>query len=365
MNALTIIILAFSILGAVDWLIGNKIGVGREFERAFSLFAPMALSMLGMLVIAPAIGVWLTPLFDGFYSVFKIDPSVIPASILANDMGGATLALGAAKSASVGGFSAYVVSSMLGCLISFTLPFSLGIVKRGQYNELFFGILCGIVTVPFGSFVGGLVAGVSVLPLLLTLLPLIVIGIIIGAALVFAKGACIKCFALFGKFMRALSLLGLALAIFTFLTKIEVVKELDTFENAAFICANACVTLSGTLPCMFILIKLLDKPLNRLGSKIGINGASTVALLGTLVTNASTFGIMEKMDKKGVVLNSAFAASASFVFGSHLAFTMAFEPSYVLPMIVGKLISGACAVAFAFILYKDKDKEKDNAKLQY
>ena len=64
MSVITIIILAFSLLGAVDYLIGNKFGVGKEFGRAFSLFAPMVLSMLGMIVVAPAIGVWLTPLFD-------------------------------------------------------------------------------------------------------------------------------------------------------------------------------------------------------------------------------------------------------------------------------------------------------------
>ena len=93
MKFLTIVILCFSILGAFDWLIGNKIGVGKEFERAFSLFAPMALSILGMIVIAPALGVWLNPLFKGFYKVFKIDPSIIPASLLANDMGGMALDL--------------------------------------------------------------------------------------------------------------------------------------------------------------------------------------------------------------------------------------------------------------------------------
>ena len=103
---------------------------------------------------------------------------------------------------------------------------------------------------------------------------------------------------------------------------------------------------------MFIITKLLNKPLNKLGSTIGINGISTLAFLGCLVTNASTFGVMDQMDKKGVVLNSAFAVSASFVFGSHLAFTMAFDSSYILPMIVGKLISGICAVLIAFMIYK-------------
>lgn len=221
MKFLTIVILCFSILGAFDWLIGNKIGVGKEFERAFSLFAPMALSMLGMIVIAPALGVWLNPLFKGFYKVFKIDPLIIPA-----------------------------------------------------------------------------------------------------------------------------------------LTKIELVPEFDSFENAAFICANACVTLSGALPFMFLATKLLYKPLNALSSKIGINGVSSIAFLGTLVTNASTFGVMEKMDKKGVVLNSAFAVSASFVFGSHLAFTMAFDDSYTIPMILAKIIAGILAVIFALLIYREKSSQK-------
>ena len=106
---------------------------------------------------------------------------------------------------------------------------------------------------------------------------------------------------------------------------------------------------------MFLIAKLLDKPLNKLGSKIGINAVSALALLGNMVTNASTFGVMDKMDKKGVVLNSAYAVSAAFVFGGHLAFTMAFDSAYVGPMIIGKLISGVCAVALALLIYKEKE----------
>ena len=357
MSILTIIILIFSLLGAIDWLIGNKIGIGREFERAFALFAPMALSMLGMIVIAPALGVWLTPIFEGFYNIFKIDPSIIPASLLANDMGGMTVAQSICKSTEIGNYNAFVVSSMMGCLISFTLPFSLGMVKKDQHNELFVGILCGIATIPVGGLIAGLICGLPIVALLVNLLPLIILGIVIGMALVFCRKACIKCFSVFGAFMRFLSLAGLVCAIFTFLTKIEIVPYFDTFENAAFICANACVTLSGALPFMFLLTKILNKPLGYLGSKMGINSISALAFLGSLVTNASTFGVMEKMDKKGVVLNSAFAVSASFVLGAHLAFTMAFDQSYILPMMVGKIVSGVCAVLLAFVMYREKETE--------
>lgn len=357
MNALTIVILIFSVLGAIDYLFDNKIGMGQEFKKAFSLFCPMTLSMLGMIIIAPAIGVWLTPLFQEFYNLFGIDPSIIPASLFANDMGGMPLAQAVCKSNAIGNYNAFVISSMMGCVISFTIPFSLGIVKENQHKELFFGLLCGIVTIPIGSFIAGLVCKLSPLALIINLLPLIILSVIIGLALVFVPKICIKCFQVFGYFMKTLAIIGLICAIFTFLTKIKINFNFETFENAAFICANACVTLSGALPFMFIVSKLLNKPLNLLGSKMGINGVSALAFLGSLVTNASTFGIMDKMNKKGAVLNSAFSVSASFVFGGHLAFTMAFDSEYITPMIVGKLISGVCAVILALLLYKDDPQE--------
>ncbi len=348
----------FSLTGAIDYLIGNKFGIGKEFEKAFLLFCPMALSMLGMIVIAPAIGAWLTPLFDGFYKLLGIDPSIIPASLFANDMGGMTLAQAITKSKAIGNYNAFIVSSMMGCVISFTIPFSLGIVKKNQHKELFLGLLCGIVTIPIGCFVAGLICKINFIVLLVNLLPLIILAVIVGVGLIFLPNLCIKCFEIFGFFMKTLALIGLVCAIFTFLTKVEISPNFDTFENAAFICANACVTLSGALPFMFIVSKLLNKPLNKLGTKIGVDGISALALLGSLVTNASSFGVMEKMNKKGVVLNSAFAVSASFAFGSHLAFTMVFDKSYIVPMIIGKITSGICAVILALLIYKGDAQEK-------
>jgi len=55
-----------------------------------------------------------------------------------------------------------------------------------------------------------------------------------------------------------------------------------------------------------------------------------------------------------VVLNSAFLVSAAFVFGGALAFTMAFDESWIFGMILGKLISGVTAVILAVLLYKRK-----------
>ncbi len=354
MSVLTIIILVFSVLGAVDKLLGNKFGMGEQFEKGFKLFVPMAFSMLGILVISPAIGVWLSPVFDWFYAVLKIDPSIIPASLFANDMGGMTLANAVCKSKTIGEFNAFVVSSMMGCVVSFTIPFAIGVVKKEQHKDMFFGILCGIITIPVGCFVSGLVCKIKALDLIISILPLIIFSIILGVLLILFRDICIKIFICFGQAIRWIAMIGLSCGIFTFLTKIQICKHFDSFENSAFICVNACVTLSGMLPFMYIVSKLLNKPMDKMGRRLGIDSFSAFSFLSTLVTNATTFSSMEKMNKKGVVLNSAFAVSAAFVFGGHLALTMVFNSAYVLPMIIGKIISGIAAVALALLIYKEK-----------
>ena len=54
----------------------------------------------------------------------------------------------------------------------------------------------------------------------------------------------------------------------------------------------------------------------------------------------------------------AFAVSASFVFGDHLAFTMSFDNRFLFAVIAGKLISGVCAVIAAHFMYKGMKTEK-------
>lgn len=356
MSILTILIVTFSLLGAIDRIIGNKFGLGKEFARGFELFAPMALSMIGMLILAPAFGVWLSPFFKWVSSTFKIDPSIIPASLFANDMGGTSLSLSLMENPEIGKFNAYVVSSMMGCVISFTIPFSLGIVNKEKHTDMFFGFLCGIVTIPIGSIVAGLICGLTFLEIVVDLLPLFLFAALISVGLLFASNIAIKAFKSFGIFMQVLITIGLGIGIFTFLTKIPVVDLFDTLENAAQICVNACVTLSGTFPLMFVVGKILNKPMNKLGKKLHINSISALSLVSNLVTNATTFGAMNEMDRKGTVLNSAFAVSAAFTFGGHLAFTNALDPSYVLPVIIGKIVAGISGLILALILFEKRNK---------
>ena len=358
MNYLTITMLVFSLLGALDRILGNRFGLGKEFERAFMLIGTMALSMIGMIVISPLIAELMLPVSDLMSKTFGIDASIIPASLFANDMGGAPLAVEMANNEKTGLYNALVVSSMMGCTVSFTIPFALGVVDKEHHRELLLGLLCGIVTIPVGSFVAGIICGMPLMALTVNLIPLIIFSAIIALGLLLFPEMCVKVFKAFGVFITAVITIGLALGIVRFLTGYEVVKGLATLEEGASICVNAAVVLSGSFPLMHFISKVLSKPLEYAGGKLGINKYSAVGIISSLASSSATFGMTGKMDKKGVVLNSAFAVSGAFVLGSHLAFTMAFDSTYILPVIAGKLIAGVLALALAVLVYKRTNNEK-------
>ena len=82
-----------------------------------------------------------------------------------------------------------------------------------------------------------------------------------------------------------------------------------------------------------------------------INETSAMGFVSTAATSMTTFGMMNDMDKKGVMLNAAFAVSAAFTFAGHLAFTLAFDASYIPEMIAGKLVAGFLALGLSVIIY--------------
>ena len=362
MSFLAPVIILFAVLGAIDYVIGNKFGIGEEFKKAFMLLGTMSLSMIGMIVIAPLIGTLLSPVFEFMYDVLRIEPSIIPASLFANDMGGAPLAKEIAKNANVGSFNALVVSSMMGATISFTIPLAIGVVGKDRHREMFLGFLCGIVTIPLGCFVAGLFCGIHIVSLLLNLLPLLIFSVIIAIGLIKAPNLCVKIFKFFAKFMTVVIMIGLLMGIINFLTGKELIKESAPLEEGAMVCFNASIVMCGMFPLIGIISRILKKPLEAVGTKIGINDVSALGFVSTLATNVTTLGMMDKMDKKGVMLNSAFAVSAAFTFAGHLAFTVAFEPSYLFPVIIGKISAGLFSIIVAWFIYKIAYEVKNEEK---
>jgi len=345
---LKIIAVIFAIIGVLDRLFGNKLGLSAYFEKGLKLIGATGLAMVGMIVIAPVLADLIRPLLS---ANGLIDPSVFPAILFANDMGAATLSTELANDSEIGMFNAMVVSSMMGCSISYTIPVALGIADKKMHRVMSLGIMCGIVTIPIGCIVGGILAGLNIGIVLIDLLPIVLLAAIIVVMLIAWPAASIKAFNVLGFIINALITAGLILGFLDFLLGYRPIENIGSYDEAFDIVVYACTVLSGALPFLALLAKLLRKPFSFLGGKLGINEYSAVGFIGTLATNVTTFESLERMDKKGAMLNSAFAVSAAFVLGGHMAFTMAFCERYVVPVMLGKFVAGITAVILCAALY--------------
>jgi ethanolamine transporter len=81
-----------------------------------------------------------------------------------------------------------------------------------------------------------------------------------------------------------------------------------------------------------------------------MNDAAAAGMVATLANNIPMFGMMNKMDDRGKVINVAFCVSAAFTFGDHLGFTAANMPPMIFPVIVGKLVGGFTAIFVAMMI---------------
>lgn len=113
---------------------------------------------------------------------------------------------------------------------------------------------------------------------------------------------------------------------------------------------------------MHLIAKLLNRPLLALGRNMGVNAVSVTGLLTTTVNSIATFDTVKDMDPRGKVLNMAFAVSAAFVFGDHLAFAGGWDPNAIPAMMVAKLTAGATALALALLITRKKKGESVPAR---
>lgn len=340
----------FAVLGALDRIIGNRFGLGKEFEEGILAMGSLAMAMVGIITLAPVLAALLKPVIVPVYGFLGADPAMFAGTILACDMGGGSLAQELTADPQAAALGGVLTGAMLGATIVFTIPVAMGILEEEDRPAMAKGILCGIVTIPIGVFVGGLVAGFSVSMLLRNILPIVLIAALIALGLWKAEKAMVRGFAAFGKFVVILVTIGLAAAIVEALTGFTLIPGMAPIEEAFSTVGTIAIVLAGAFPLVAVVTKLLRKPLMKLGGLLGINDAAAAGLIASLANSIATFGLVKEMNPRGKVINIAFAVSAAFVFGDHLGFTAGFAPEMLPAMIVGKLVGGVSAVIVAMVL---------------
>jgi len=342
----------FAVLGAIDRIFGSRYGLGKEFENGIQAMGSLALAMIGIITLSPVLAALLKPVVLPVYRLLGADPAMFAGTILANDMGGGSLALELTEDRQAAMLGGVITGSMLGATVVFTIPVAMGILKPEDRPAMAKGILCGIVTIPVGVLVGGLVAGFPISMVARNLIPIVLIGALIALGLWKAERLMIAGFGVFGKLVVAVITVGLAAAIVQALTGFAIIPGMAPIEEGFQTVGAIAIILAGAFPLVFVLTKLLRKPLMGLGRLLGINDTAAAGLIASLANSIATFSLVKDMDGRGKVVNIAFAVSAAFVFGDHLGFTAGFAPEMLTAVILGKLAGGITAVAVAILLTK-------------
>ena len=334
---------AAAVLGGLDCIAGNKKGYGERFEEAFRLLGPTALSMAGMICISPALSFLLERLLAPLLRFLGTDPA-LAGGFFAIDMGGYQLAMQLADSPEWGGYFGIIVGAVFGCTLTFTLPVGIGVIEENDTGYFLKGIIIGLITMPAGFFIGGLLFGFNPLQLFGRLAVLLVCALLLVIGLWKCPARMLKGFRLFVRALKILITLGLTIGAVLYLLDLQsrwITPVMDAMQTVSSI----CVVMLGSLPAALFLQRLLRVPLQKAGNLLKLDETAVTAILIGTVSVLPALTMLKDMNPRGRVAVSAYLVSAASLMGAHIAFTMGVSPDLTGPLIAAKLTGAFAALA--------------------
>lgn len=355
-KSLFLVIACFLVISGIDYLLGNKLGLGMQFKKGVETTGALTLNMIGIYLLAPVLAEGLIIILEPVARYFKIDPSIIPTTFLAVDMGGLQLGRQLAHSEQMASFSGILLASNLGATLSFSIPVALGMVKKEDLPSFLKGLVVAIIVIPVGTFVGGLVQGVAIGTLVINSIPLFILSVVLAYFTLKYTQKVMRCFAGVSKLITSLSIIGLMSVGIEVILGISFLPEsIPPLSEASEVVVRIGLFLAGAYPMLWCLQKLLSKGIRPLCRMLDVNEITIVGMIGALASNLLTFGDLERMNEKGKVIGSAFGISAGFMLGGQLAFVSAMEGSMVIPFLLSKIVGGILTVLIVCMIF-DKIK---------
>lgn len=344
-----------AVIGGLDLIVGNRLGLGEKFEDGFKAMGPLALAMVGIICLAPVIAEALGPIISPIFAYIGADPALF-ASVLANDSGGYALAMKLAVDNDAGLFSGLLVASMLGCTIVLT---PVGLIMLPKWDQPYFakGLLIGLIAIPVGALVGGVIGGFNFGMVVANTIPVAVVSILLAVGLKYIPEKMIKGCLIFGKLIFTVVIGGLIAAAFESMTGVVIIKGMEPVKNAMEIIGIIGVILLGTFPVMAIITKVLEKPLGIVGQKLDLDNISTAGLIVNLANPIPVFQMIPDMRARGKIINTAWLVPATAALGDHLGFTAGVQPDYISMVVFGKISAGVVALVLGLILTRSTEIE--------
>lgn len=388
------IIMACAIAGAVASAIKPESELGQQFIAGVDSIGPIFLPSAGILASAPYLTAFVEGVSGPAYGALGADPAMAATTFIAVDMGGYQLADALAQTRE-SWIMAMMTGYMAGATIVFTIPVALKMLEKRDRKYLALGVMSGLLAIPIGVFVASAIIALSH-PVIrevvstnadatyqlalswaqigVNLVPLIIICVALALGLKLKPDAMIKGFIVFGRVMEGALKIVFVLVVVEYFTGIfttvfgsfgfdPIIADDEDMFRALETAGAIGMMLCGAFPMVYLIRKYLAKPLAKIGGAVGLSSDATAGLLAGSANVLALLSMVKDLKARDKVICMAFAVCCAFLFGDHLSFTANFQPSLIVPVLLGKLAAGICAIAFAHVLAVKKAEELEAADL--
>lgn len=380
-NLVIYVMMAFVAIGAIASIRNDKTGMGREFKEGLHSIGPIFIPVAGIMAAAPYIGSFIQSVTGRLFEVIGADPAMAAGAILAGDMGGYQLAFALADTPS-DWIMATAAAFTAGSTIVFSIPVGLAMLPAHTHRHMALGVMSGLLAIPAAILISILIMWGTATPvrgiidttaasdtaldftwgsILSNLLPIVIFVVVLALLLRFATSAMTSAFLVFGRLLDAALKIVLALSIIEYFTGAistawsgwgfdPIIADSTDQFRALEIAGYIGIMLAGAFPLVYAIRKVLAKPLEAVGGRLGFSPDGAAGILAASANILAMFRLIPSMPARDRVMCIAFSVCAAFTFGDHLAFMANFQPNMVLPLVLGKLAGGVIGMVFALWL---------------
>ncbi|MBL4602704.1 MAG: ethanolamine utilization protein EutH [Emcibacteraceae bacterium] len=392
-NLVIYLIMVGVVVGAAASVIKPESQLGKEFVGGIHAIGPVFLAQAGIMAAIPFLSQGISFAIGPMFEALGSDASIAALSIIAVDMGGYQLADALTENRDIW-ITASLVGYTSGATIVYLIPVGLTMLPPKEHKYLALGAMAGLISIPFGVMIALLITTMNNLPvrdiistnsealhyitldfigMMQLLAPLFVFCFLLAAGLKFAPNAMVKGFLIFGKIMDAFIKMVLAFSIVEYFTGVftlvfgiwgfdPLFADEDELFRAIEIAGYIGIMLAGTFPICYFFQTYCKRPMHALAAKLKLSDTGAIGFIFVFANIIAVYHLFKDMNARDKVICVALGVCAQAVIGDHLAFTANFQPTLILPILIGKLSGGLIAVYIAIkisvpaaIRYEEKE----------
>jgi len=382
------LIMVCAVIGAIASIVNAESELAKEFTAGLHSIGPIFIPVAGIMASIPFISSFISQVIGPMFVAMGADAGIAGPIFIASDLGGYQLAQALSHSPE-GWILGLITGFQCGSTVIFVIPVGLAMLDKADHKYMALGIMAGLLSIPVSIVLIALgmqwldlgvrpdiatsgaptqMLHFSLGQLLQNLSPLILFCCALAAALRFMPNLMVSLFLRLGQLMYATVTLVLVASIVEYFTGVFthlfggwgfapiIADKADQFR-ALEIAGYVGIMLCGAFPMVYLIKRFLSRPIEAVAGRLGLSPVGAAGILAASANILAMFRLVADMPPKDKVLVIAFAVCAAFTFGDHLAYSANFQPTLILPLILGKLSGGVLGIFLAYWLAVPKAVE--------